>query len=67
MLTGIEENRLKTEKHKVKVKYFPGARTNDMYDYIKPPPWKLSDYMILHIVTKDAFDNISRETFEKKS
>ena len=36
MLTGIEENWLKTGKHKVKVKYFPGARTDDMYDYMKP-------------------------------
>ena len=36
MLAAIEENRSKTGKHKVKVKYFPGARTDDMYDYMKP-------------------------------
>ena len=36
MFAGIAENRLKTGKHKVKVKYFPGARTYDMYDYMKP-------------------------------
>ena len=32
MLAGIDENRLKTGKHKVKVRYFPGARTDDMYE-----------------------------------
>ena len=36
MLAGIEENRLKTGKHKVKVKYFPGACTDDIYDYMEP-------------------------------
>ena len=65
MLAGIEENWLKTGKHKVKVKYFPGARTDDMYDYMKPLLRKLPDYNILHIGTKDAFDNTSREIFEK--
>ena len=65
MLAAIEENRSKTGKHKVKVKYFPGARTDDMYDYMKPLLWKLPDYNILHIETKDAFDNTSREIFEK--
>ena len=54
MFAGIEENRLKTGKHKVKVKYFPGACTDDMYDYIKPLLWKLPNYIILHIGTKDA-------------
>ena len=65
MLSGIEENWLKTGKHKVKVKYFPGACADDMYDYMKPLLWKLLDYIILHIGTKDAFDNTSREIFEK--
>ena len=36
-----------------------------MYDYMKPLLWKLPDYIILHIGTKDAFDNTSREIFEK--
>ena len=49
----------------MKEKYFPGARTDHMYDYMKPLLWKLPDCIILHIGTKDAFDNTSREIFEK--
>ena len=63
MLAGIGENRLKTGKHKVK--YFPGALTDDMYNYIKPLIRKLPDYIILHMGAKDAFDNTSREILEK--
>ena len=65
ILAGIEENRLKTEKHKVKVKYFSGACTDNMFDCMKPLLWKLPDYIIVHIGTKDVLDNTSRETFEK--
>ena len=36
-----------------------------MYNYIKPLLRKLPDYIILHIGTKDAFDNTSREILEK--
>ena len=65
MLAGIEENQLKTGKHKVTVKYFPGACTDDMHDYMNPLLWKLPDYIILRFGTKDAFHNTSRKTFEK--
>ena len=65
MWAGIDKNRLKTGKHKVKVRYFPGARTDDMYDYMKPLLRKLPDYIILHIGTNDALDNTSREIFDK--
>ena len=65
MLGGIEENSLKTGKHKFKLKYFPGACTDDIYDYIKPLFRKLPDDIILHIGTKDTFDNTSREILEK--
>ena len=43
MLAGIDENRWKSEKHKVKVRYFPDARRDDMCDYIKPLFKKLQD------------------------
>ena len=43
IVAGIEKNRFKTGKHKLKVKYLLGARTDDMYDYMKPLLWKLPD------------------------
>ena len=36
MLAGIDNNQLKTGKHKVTVRYFPGARTDGRYDCMKP-------------------------------
>ena len=65
ILAGIDENRLTNGKHKVKVRYFPGARTDDMYDYMKAPLRKLSDYIILHIGTNDAVSNTSRKILDK--
>ena len=65
MLAGIEGHRLKTGKHKVKIKYFPRARIDDMYYYMKPLLWKLPDYIILHIGTKDSF-NMHQEKSLKK-
>ena len=65
MVAGIDENRLTTGKHKVKVRYFAGPRTGDMYDYMKPLLRKLPDYIILHIGTNDAVNNTSREILDK--
>ena len=65
MLAGIDENWLTTGKHKVKVRYFPGARTDGMYDYLKPLLRKLPDYIFLHIGTNDALNNTSREILDK--
>ena len=50
---------------KVKVRYFVGGRTDDMYDYMKPLLRKLPDYIILHIGTNDAVNNTSREILDK--
>ena len=36
MFSGIEESRISKRDRLVKVKYFPGATINGMYDYIKP-------------------------------
>ena len=52
-------------KHKVKVRYFPGSRTDGMYDYLKPLLRKLPDYIFLHIGTNDALNNTSREILDK--
>ena len=65
MLARIEENRLKSGKHMIKVRYFPSACTDDMFDYMKPLLRKLLDYIILHIGTNDALDNTSREILNK--
>ena len=67
ILAGIDENRLSTGKHKAKVRYFPGARTDHMYNYMKEPLRKLPDYIILHIGTNDAVNNTSREILGKFS
>ena len=64
-MAGIDENRLTTGKHKVKVRYFPGARKDDIYDYMKPLLRKLSGYVILYTGTNDALDNTSREILNK--
>ena len=64
-MAGIDENRLTIGKHKVKVRYFPGARTDDMYDYMKPLLRKWSGYVILHTGTNDALDNTSSEILVK--
>ena len=60
MLTGINKNRLKSGKHKsgkhkAKVRYFPGAPTDDMFDYMKPLLRKLLDYIILHWTKNEVF------------
>ena len=65
MLTGIDENYLKSAKHKIKVRYFPSARAGDMYHYMKPLLRKLPDYIILHIGTNDALNNKSRKILDK--
>ena len=64
-MAGIDENRLTTEKHNIKVRYFSGARTDDMYDYMKPLLRKLPDYIILHTGTNDTLNNTSKEILDK--
>ena len=65
ILAGINENRLSTGKHKVKLRYFVGACTGDIYNYMKPLLRKLLDYIILHIGTNDPVNNTSREILYK--
>ena len=60
-MAGIDEDQLTTGKHKVKVRYVQGGRTNNMYeDYMKPLLRKLPDYIILHIGINDVL-NIDQE------
>ena len=64
-MAGIDETRLTTGKQKVNVRYFPGARTNEMYDYMKSLSQKLPDYIIFHIEANDTLNNASREILDK--
>ena len=64
MLAGIDENHLKSRKHKVKIRYFPDACRDDMYD-MKLLLQKLPDYINLHIGANDALDRRSRENLDK--
>ena len=52
IISGIEENRLK--KYKVKVRSFPGAQINDMFDYLNPLLKKKPSNIILQIGSNDS-------------
>ena len=60
MLTGIEEKRISGNRT-VKVQIFTGAKTQDMYDYLKPFLKKNSDNIILHIGTNNSVNETSRD------
>ena len=52
ILSGITENRLK--RHKAKVRAFPGACVDDMYDYLLPLLKKKPSNVVLYIGSNDA-------------
>ena len=52
IIQGLDESRLK--KYKCKVRSFPGAVIDDMYDYLEPLLKKKPTNIILHIGTNDA-------------
>ena len=60
MLSGIEERRIAKRNRKVKVKNFPGATIDDMYDYIKPLLKKCPDNIILHVGTNNTVNEPSK-------
>ena len=63
--SGIEENRISRQWRKVKVKSFPGATIEDMYDYIKPLLKKCPKNIILHIGTNNTVNDTSRIVLDK--
>ena len=68
ILNGVEERRL----HKnVKVRAFPGARVDDLYDYLAPLVKKRPTNIILHIGSNDAIeknsDQILKEILDLKA
>ena len=64
MLSGINEFRLSTKRN-VKVRSFPGALIDDMYDYVKPLLKKRPDRIILHIGTNNCLNEPSRQILDK--
>ena len=57
MISGIDQQRLSVKERIVKVRSFPGATINDMYDYIRPLLKKAPDNVILHVGTNDTPNN----------
>ena len=59
ILLGVEESRLK--KYKAKVRAFPGATVDDMFDYLLPLLKKIPTNIILHIGSNDSSYKSSNE------
>ena len=53
MIAGLKEAKL-SRNRKVKVRFFPGAKIKDFYNYLVPLLQKKPDTIILHFVTNDA-------------
>ena len=53
MLEDLDERKM-SNKRVVKVRKFPGATTDDMYNYLMPLLQKQADNVILHVGTNDA-------------
>ena len=55
MLGHIDETRM-SRKFKVKMRHFPGAKTEDIFHYLVSLLEKMLDCVILHVGTNDAMD-----------
>ena len=58
MIKGLDKQKL-SSKVNVKVRSFPGAVINDMYDYLKPLIKKRPHHIILHVGTNDTVETAS--------
>ena len=69
ILLGVEESRL--QKYNVKIRPFPGATVDDMFDYLIPLLKKQPSYIILQIGSNDSpsktCDEIANEILNLKS
>ena len=65
MLNGIDDSRIKDEKFGVEIKYFSGAKVNDIAkradDIVKKKP----DCLILHVGTNNAPNMASNEIIDE--
>ena len=65
MWPGIDKRRISKRDRKVKIKNFPGATVDDMYDYVKPMLKKCPDNIILHVGTNNTVNKSSKEVLGK--
>ena len=65
MWPGIDKRRISKRDRKVKIKNFPGATVDDMYDYVKPILKKCPDNIILHVGTNNTVNESSKEVLGK--
>ena len=59
ILMGFQESKL--SKYKAKVRAFPGATLDDMYDYLNPLLKKKPSNIFLHIGTNDSMGKTAQE------
>ena len=64
MFSYIDETPM-TRKFNVKMRSFPGAKTNDMFYYLVSLLEKNPDYVILHVGTNNAVDQQSSDIISK--
>ena len=64
-LSSIDERRISKNDRKVKVKFFPGATIEDIYDYIKPLLKKCTDNIIFHVGTDNMVNESSKVALGK--
>ena len=60
IISVINQQRLSVKRRIVKVRSFPGATINDMYDYIRPLLKKAPYNVILHVGTNEKLNSTSR-------
>ena len=64
MLSCIDGTRM-SKKFNIKVRLFPGAKTDDMFHYLVPLLEKDPEYVILHVGTNDSVDHLSNDIISK--
>ena len=64
IVSGLDEHLL-SRKRKVKVKCFPGATVDDMYDNMKPILRRNPEYLIIHVGTNDAVNLLPNEILDR--
>ena len=64
MIGGIFENKI-GPRNTIKVRSFPGAQVDDMYDYLRPLLKKKPSRVILHIGTNDAIKSNAKLIADK--